>query len=788
MAPAGNKPACEPLASSPGTIEVVSRQFKGLGTFAGVFTPSVLTILGLILFRRLGYVVGAAGTANVLFIIVLANVISVLTTMSLSAIATNMRVKSGGDYYLISRSLGPEFGGALGIVLFLAQAISVAFYCIGFAEGLSFLLPETWPRLASVVAAAAVLFLFIFAWLGSDWATRLQYVVMAALAAALVSFFVGGTLQFSSATLHANWSQGAGDGLDFWTLFALFFPAVTGFTQGVSMSGDLRDAGRSLPAGTFAAVGVSFVVYAAAVFVLAGSLTNAELVIGYDSMDRVAAVRPLITLGVVAATLSSALASFLGAPRILQALSSDRIFPFLAPFARGEGSANNPRRAVLLTLGIALFVVSLGGINLIAPIVSMFFLISYGLLNYATALEARAQSPSFRPRFRWFHYRASLVGAAACLGVMLMINPWASAVALALLFALHHYVQRLAPPHRWADSRRDHHFQAVRTHLLAMAKEPVHPRNWRPHLLVFSDEARRRAALVEFATTIEGGAGLTTVVRLLEGSGEQSIAACREAQKELQADIDAHDLKAFALVVAGPSLETTAATLVQSYGIGPIHANTILLNWLDEQPGVESSSTDRGERLFARTLRTAARLGMNIVVLDAKEQPWETVRAAAARDRRVDVWFSDDRTGHLMLLLAYMIMRTDEWREARIRLLVRTSEEAREAAAAHTREVLKDVRIDAEVVPIVARDYDDIVARSDDASLVLLPLRLRQTRVVDPFGEPIHPLLEALPVVALTAAIEDIDLDAEPEDDESSNADAAQKTPAEASAERPAKP
>jgi hypothetical protein len=310
-----------------------------------------------------------------------------------------------------------------------------------------------------------------------------------------------------------------------------------------------------------------------------------------------------------------------------------------------------------------------------------------------------------------------------------------------------------------------------------MAKEPVHPRNWRPHLLVFSDEARRRAALIEFATTIEGGAGLTTVVRLLEGTGEQTIAACRETQKAMQADIDAHELKAFALVVAGPSIETAAATLVQSYGIGPIRANTILLNWLDEQPGADKPADDRGERLFVRTLRAAARLGMNVVVLDAKEQPWETVRESAARDRRIDVWFSDDRTGHLTLLLAYMIMRTDEWRDARIRLLVRTSEAAREEAAAHTREVLKEVRIDAEVVPIVARDYHDVVARSDDASLVFLPLRLRQSHVVDPFGEPIYPLLEALPVVALTAAIEDVDLDAGPESDgESSQVDGAEKT------------
>jgi hypothetical protein len=227
-------------------------------------------------------------------------------------------------------------------------------------------------------------------------------------------------------------------------------------------------------------------------------------------MSRIAWLPSLIAVGLVAATLSSALASFLGAPRILQALAEDRVIPALAPFARGHGAMGNPRRAVALTLAIALGCVALGRVNVLAPVVSMFFLISYGLLNYATALEARAASPSFRPRFRWFHHRASLLGAACCLGVMLMIDVWASALALAVMFALHQYVHRIAGPNRWADSRRDQYYHSVRQNLLAMAHEPVHPRNWRPHLLVFSDEARRRASLVEFASWVEGGAGLTT--------------------------------------------------------------------------------------------------------------------------------------------------------------------------------------------------------------------------------------------------------------------------------------
>ena len=279
-----------------------------LGTFAGVFTPSILTILGIILFLRLGYVVGAAGLGRALLILALANGISVLTSLSLSAVATNLRVKRGGDYYLISRTLGHEFGGAIGLVLFLAQAISIGFYCIGFAEVLAGMLPAPLADHPHFIAAGAAGLLFVFAWLGADWATRFQYVVMAILTAALASFFAGGLGRWDGALLVQNWSAPA-QGMGFWVLFALFFPAVTGFTQGVSMSGDLKDPGRSLPLGTLLAVGLSILIYLLAAVVFAGTLPLEELVRDYAAMGRVALIPPLIVAGVFAATLSSAMAS-----------------------------------------------------------------------------------------------------------------------------------------------------------------------------------------------------------------------------------------------------------------------------------------------------------------------------------------------------------------------------------------------------------------------------------------------------------------------------------------------
>ena len=204
-----------------------------LGTFAGVFTPSILTILGIILFLRLGFVVGSAGLGPALLILCLANGISILTSVSLSAIATNLKVKGGGDYYLISRTLGIEFGGAIGIVLFLAQSVSIGFYCIGFGEVLAYQNPLQVKAAPQIIAAAAVSFLFIFAWLGADWATRFQYVVMSILVVAIVSFFIGGLLKWDAALLSRNWAP-AGFDIDFWALFAIFFLLLARISSGMA--------------------------------------------------------------------------------------------------------------------------------------------------------------------------------------------------------------------------------------------------------------------------------------------------------------------------------------------------------------------------------------------------------------------------------------------------------------------------------------------------------------------------------------------------------------------------
>ncbi len=736
-----------------------SRSSGNLGTFAGVFTPSVLTILGIILFLRLGYVVGSAGLMYALLIIAIANVISVLTSFSLAAIATNLKVKGGGDYYLISRTLGLEYGGALGLVLFLAQSVSIAFYCIGFGEAVSSFFPGAPGILPQVVAGIAVFFLFTLAWFGSDLATKFQYLVMGFLIFALISFYLGGFANWDTTQLITNWAR-PHDGSSFWLLFAIFFPAVTGFTQGVSMSGDLKSPGKSLPAGTFMAVGISIVVYFSVAVIFAASRPLVNLSSDYGAMGDIAKWGYLIDAGVIAATLSSAMASFLGAPRILQSLAGDKIFSVLQPFAKGYGPAANPRRGVVLSAVIAGITIALGQLDLIARLVSMFFLISYGLLNYATYFEARAASPSFRPRFRWYHPNLSLIGFLACLGVMLAIDLTTGIVAIAILLAIYQYLQRTTRSSRWADSQRSHNLQRVRKYLLSAGSEPDHPRDWRPYILAFSNDEERRGNLLTFASWLEGGSGLTTVIQFLPGEGARARKICRDAGEALRREVVKYRSDVFTRVVSGRDPNSSLENLIQSFGLGPIHANTILVNWLSE----ERAEEHRRVLQYGKYLHTGHRMGCHVVILSIPDESWAKMEAQPTAHRRIDVWWRGDAASRLMLLLAYLVTRDEQWNDAVIRVMAINYSEVSAEKMAELTAIIDETRITADLTIIPEAESATVPIISGDSSLVFMPFDLKKGEPLSMFGNPLEDIVPLLGVTALVQAGQEVDLDAEPEE------------------------
>jgi len=362
------------------------------------------------------------------------------------------------------------------------------------------------------------------------------------------------------------------------------------------------------------------------------------------------------------------------------------------------------------------------------------------------------------------------VGGLVCLGAMMTIDVTAGAVSTAVLFAIYQYLKRTSGPARWADSQRAYHLQQVREHLLAADAVPEHPRNWRPHFLLFSYDSQHRRKLLDFASWVQGQSGFTTAVRILEGQGVKILKERKTAEAELRKDIQEYGISAFPLVVAAPDLTMGVYSLVQAFGVGPLKANTILLNWVEQTP---SEDLEERESRFGRNLRIAYSLERNIVILCAKLNAWETLKDVPPEGRRIDVWWWGDATSQLMLLFAYLMTRCKEWEDVKIRLLAVHESPESDGTLEDILNMLNDIRIDAVPEVVIQPNAETITSYSGDASLVFLPFRFRGNQIKDPFGGSFEDLFPNLPVVVLALAGEDIDLDAEPEQGKASEMAAA---------------
>jgi amino acid transporter len=341
------------------------------------------------MYLRLGWLLGHVGIVNMIAVILLASAITLITGLSISAIATNMKVGSGGAYFMISRSLGIEIGSAIGIPLFLAQAIGIAFYIEGFSETIRVFYP--WLDLHAV-ELCTLLAVTSLGYFSTSWALKAQFYIFILIILSLISIFWGGEL-----TSLSDIDFIPPEKISFWIAFSIFFPAVTGIEAGFSMSGDLQNPRRSLPLGTLSAVLIGGIVYILLTIFLWNTVPNNILRTDAMIVQNIAKIGILVTLGIWGATLSSAIGGILGGPRTLQALANDGILPKF--IGKGCGKTNEPRAATFITFLIAALTSYFGNINLIAPILTMFFLISYGMLNLASGLEGMLGNPGWRPTF-----------------------------------------------------------------------------------------------------------------------------------------------------------------------------------------------------------------------------------------------------------------------------------------------------------------------------------------------------------------------------------------------------
>lgn len=418
------------------------------GTFHGVLKPTLLTIIGVMLYIREGWLVGHAGLLGALGVIVLAYVITGTAALSISSITSNVRMEKGGVFTLVGQTLGLEIGGAIGIPLYLAQAMSAAMYLHGMKEGWVSLFPaermETTfmaPIVEAGIYESFMVTVFFFCALGltllsTRLAFKVQNLVMVFIIVALSSMFLGLSVHdLQTPQLIGDFA----DGNSFKSLFAVFFPAATGIMVGASMSGSLKDPRRSIPKGTMGAWGISFIVYASVAVLASFLVPSSELISNTTALIDYARWPILVQCGLIASCFTATLSSLAAAPRVLQALGEYRIVPrgdLLEQEKKGE-----PRKALIYT-GIKVFiVVILGDLNAIATILTMFFILAYFTINTVLCIEKSMNLISFRPVFS-IPFLVPFLGSFCCLGAMFVINPLMSLVSLGIILAIYIILDR----------------------------------------------------------------------------------------------------------------------------------------------------------------------------------------------------------------------------------------------------------------------------------------------------------------------------------------------------------
>ncbi|MEN8234644.1 MAG: Na-K-Cl cotransporter [Actinomycetota bacterium] len=708
------------------------RRPGGLGTFIGVFTPSILTILGVILYLRAGWVVGNVGLVGALAIVILANLITLATALSVSSVATNMEVGPGGAYYIISRSLGIEIGAAIGLPLFLAQAFSITLYAFGLAESLQFV----WPDLPQMpVAAVTVLLVALIAARGAGVALRLQLPIMAAIVVSLAVLFFGVARAIPASV---ELSGHALDPAGFWVVFAVFFPAVTGIMAGISLSGDLENPTRSIPRGTIAAVLVGFVVYVAVTIALALAASPADLVDDPLIWFTIAGgLAFLIFPGLWGAIFSSAVGSILGAPRTLEALVNDRILP--GKLAASIGRVQGPGVPLLITTAIALAAVGLGGLNAVAPILTMFFLTTYGMVNLVAGLERLSGDPSFRPTMK-VHWVVSLGGAAACFWAMFLINPLASAVALLVELGIYLLVRRRALTARWGDVRRSALVSLVRSTVLQLRRLPEEPRNWRPNVLMFTTDPDRDHQTARFAHWLVQDRGILTVNHLIEGSITDHVENLPDAVEYLNHSLETAGLTGFGEVEIVPDLARGVVSVAQSNGIAGIASNTVLFGWRERRDEMAT---------VLRAIEELSLLQKSSVIVRPVSRRLQPTR------RTIDVWWGGlQQNGDLLVLFAHLLSLEPSWRDASVNIKsIATTEMMAQRTEKTLAEMLHAARIGAgfEVIrkPEGSTIQEIIHDRSKDADVVFLGLKAVGPGEAEDYVERLLQLMSGLQTVLL---------------------------------------
>ncbi|XP_017956901.1 bumetanide-sensitive sodium-(potassium)-chloride cotransporter isoform X2 [Drosophila navojoa] len=599
------------------------------GWIKGVLIRCLLNIWGVMLFLRLSWVVGQAGIIEGFVLILTTTAVTTITALSMSAISTNGVIKGGGTYYMISRSLGPEFGGSIGLIFSLANVVACAMYVVGFCESLQAMMQSLDVSIVDggvtdvrIVGSTTILLLLIIVVVGMEWEAKAQIGLLIILLAAIADFIIGsligpknegerakGFIGYNATLFHKNlFPDYRTEGYvshDFFSVFAIFFPAATGILAGANISGDLKDPQKSIPKGTILAIVITTATYMLMVLICGGTVARDAtgyvvdalngsfaflncsststgtclygLQNSFQVIELVSAFGPLIYAGCFAATLSSALASLVSAPKVFQALCKDELYPKIVWFAKGYGKNNEPVRGYVLTFLIAMIFILVGDLNSIAPLISNFFLAAYMLINFSTFHASLAKPVGWRPTFKYYNMWLSLLGSILCVAVMFLIS-WATAlITFCAVLALYLIVAYRKPDVNWGSTTQAQTYKNALMSVQQLNNVEDHVKNYRPQILVLSGLPNTRPVLVDFAYMLTKNLSLLVCGHVLRGSGSQKY---RNYLKERASNwFQKHRVKGFYALIDGEDFEAGSRALMQATGIGKLKPNIILMGY-----------------------------------------------------------------------------------------------------------------------------------------------------------------------------------------------------------------
>ena len=796
-----------------------------MGVIVGVYLPTLQNILGLILFLRLTWIVGTAGVGQAFLIVFLCCCCTMLTAISMSAIATNGVVPAGGSYFMISRNLGPEFGGAVGILFYLGTSFAVSLYVLGAIELLLNYIAPAMSLFGEVRGNPSVLYnnmrvygtlllimLSLIVLIGVRYVNYFATCALICVLVAVVSIYAGilssrthlcvctldGTVLEGASEMYqcpdamdrrcetpfnvsndssmcspdnqalldelrnsryviidddneSSWasvepqcsigipgltktstiSDNAGsnyleqgeirsgeDGVEpqvtaqvassFFVLIGIFFPSVTGIMAGSNRSGDLKDAQKSIPIGTIAAILTTSTIYLTCVLFFGGSVAGFVLrdqfgdsIGGLVVAELAWPINWIILIGALLSTVGAGLQSLTGAPRLLQAIAKDDLIFFLKLFSRSL-IGGEPTYALILTFILSECGVLIASVDAVAPILTMFFLMCYMFVNLATALQSLLHAPNWRPRFRYYHWTLSVAGAILCLAIMFITSWYYALIALFIAVVIHQYIAYRGAEKEWGDGIKGLSLQLAKYALLQLEERPLHPKNWRPQLLVLcklhpESLIPYHPKLLSFASQLKAGKGLTMVSSVLQGEYTDTVSQVKAAKEILKKFVDDYKIQGFCEVIAAPDVTASVAQTVQGSGLGGLRPNTVVLAWPDLWRKKQAWKT------FVRTVRAVMAAEKALIVtkgidwFPSNEDKWSG---------NIDIWWVV-HDGGLLMLLPFLLRKHKVWKHCNLRIFTVAQMEDNSVQMKHDlRTFIYQLRITAEVDVIEMPDSD----------------------------------------------------------------------------------